>query len=456
MTAPSTAIADHNAPVISVDGSNAALEHSYSHWTSDQTRFGIYFHWPFCAAKCPYCDFNSHVRRAPVDQDAFADALITELQTQAGWLDAKPPVDSIFFGGGTPSLMTGRTVERLLEAVVRIFPLAADTEITLEANPTSVEAGRFADYRRAGVNRVSVGVQALNDADLRALGRLHCAREALGAVELAAATFDRYSFDLIYARPRQSVDAWRAELEQALSFSPQHLSAYQLTIEPGTAFHALHAAGKLKVPEAELANDLFEVTQELCTQAGLPAYEVSNHASPGAQSRHNLVYWRSGQFLGVGPGAHGRIIHGDETFATGTIKSPELWRATVASSIDGAPQAATSDLIETRAAVSSDLIAAELRRQAGHGLDELTPLTVSELADELLVMGLRLSEGVCLAQLRARAGQTVGTGSLASLADDGLITAEGLAQGRIVPTRAGRNVTNALAVELSRALVAHA
>ena len=268
--------------------------------------FGVYVHWPFCLAKCPYCDFNSHVRHEKPDEARFARAIAAELAQTAARIGSRT-LTSVFFGGGTPSLMRPETVAAILGEIARHWPLQADTEITLEANPTSVEAERFRGYRAAGVNRVSLGVQALDDASLKALGRMHTAEEALAAVAIAKSSFPRVSFDLIYARPAQTPTQWRAELKRALDEQVEHLSLYQLTIEEGTPFAALHRAGKLKVPDTDLARELWDVTQETCDAAGISAYEISNHARPGAESRHNLVYWRSGEYVGVGPGAHGRI-----------------------------------------------------------------------------------------------------------------------------------------------------
>jgi putative oxygen-independent coproporphyrinogen III oxidase len=290
--------------------------------------FGIYVHWPFCKAKCPYCDFNSHVRHGAVDTMSFAQALVRELE----WMKQRTPdrtVTSIFFGGGTPSLMPPAAVARVLEGIAALWPVSPEAEITLEANPTSVEAENFRGYRTAGVNRVSVGVQALNAADLAALGRQHSPEEALAAFRLAAKIFPRVSFDLIYARPGQSLEAWREELTRALGEQQGHMSLYQLTIEPETRYFDLHEAGKLKIPDDDLGADLYEVTQELTEKAGLPAYEISNHAQLGHDSQHNLLYWRYGEYAGVGPGAHSRLVDGDRRFALATEKHPEGWRAKV-------------------------------------------------------------------------------------------------------------------------------
>ena len=269
--------------------------------------FGVYVHWPFCLAKCPYCDFNSHVRHKAIDETRYLGAFAREMAHMAALAPGRT-VGSIFLGGGTPSLMAPKTVAGILDQIARHWPVADDVEVTLEANPTSVEAERFKGYRVAGVNRVSMGIQALNDADLKALGRQHSVAEALAAVDTANAIFDRTSFDLIYARSGQTVSAWRAELSEAISRAGGHLSLYQLTIEDGTQFKKLHQAGKLVVPDDDLARDLYDLTQEVCDRHGLAAYEISNHARAGAECRHNLTYWRYGEYAGIGPGAHGRLV----------------------------------------------------------------------------------------------------------------------------------------------------
>ena len=272
----------------------------------EKPRFGVYVHWPFCLSKCPYCDFNSHVRHAAIDESRFVCAFSTEIAATAARVPGRS-VSTVFFGGGTPSLMQPQTIGAILEAIAQHWPMASDVEITLEANPSSVEATRFAGYRAAGVNRVSIGLQSLDDGALRALGRLHSAREGLDAIAVARSVFDRYSFDLIYARPGQTPDAWAAELKRALAEAGEHLSLYQLTIEQGTPFHLLHASGKLMTPDEDTARALYDVTQMVCADAGLPAYEVSNHSRPGRECRHNLVYWRAHEYAGIGPGAHGRL-----------------------------------------------------------------------------------------------------------------------------------------------------
>jgi len=331
-------------------------------------------HWPFCKAKCPYCDFNSHVRRQDIDQGRFAAALLKELD----WFARRTPgreVTSVFFGGGTPSLMDPRTVSAVIDGISARWPVGGGVEISLEANPTSVEAERFSGYAAAGVNRISLGIQALSDKALAALGRQHSAKEALAAFDIARRQFRSVSFDLIYARPRQTIEGWRAELSSALSIAVDHLSLYQLTIEPGTAFFDLQKRGKLHIPHDDLAADFYEATQELCASAGLPAYEVSNHARPGALCRHNMIYWRGGEWAGIGPGAHGRIGDGVDAprIATSTEKNPETWLSHV----------------ETR----------------GHGLVTEESLTLDEAAAEVLMMGLRLDEGVDLRRFEHLGGQ---------------------------------------------------
>jgi putative oxygen-independent coproporphyrinogen III oxidase len=377
--------------------------------------FGIYVHWPFCAAKCPYCDFNSHVRHQPVDQQRFAAAFATELATMRARTGPRE-VTSIFLGGGTPSLMKPETVAAVLDAVAGNWTVAGGAEITLEANPSSVEASRFRGYRAAGVNRVSLGVQALNDADLRLLGRLHNVEEALTAIGLAREIFPRLSFDLIYARPGQTLDGWAAELEQAIGHAADHLSLYQLTIEEGTPFHALHAAKKLIVPDPDLAADLYAVTQEVATARGLPAYEISNHARPGAESRHNLTYWRYGEYVGVGPGAHGRFVESGRRIVTIAEKMPETW----------------ANLVEAK----------------GHGITGGETLTRSEETDEFLLMGLRLAEGIDLARYEMLSGRPFSTPRLSVLEDEGLIEQVGNSRLRATPT--GMIVLDAVVADLAR------
>jgi putative oxygen-independent coproporphyrinogen III oxidase len=376
--------------------------------------FGVYVHWPFCAAKCPYCDFNSHVRHGGVDAMGFADAICRELETLRGRTGPRD-VDSIFFGGGTPSLMPDQAVAQILDRIGALWTCRSDVEVTLEANPTSVEAERFRGYRDAGVNRVSLGVQSLRDSDLQALGRLHSAQEAKQAIALAQGLFPRMSFDIIYARMGQSLADWRSELSEVLSLAGEHLSLYQLTIEPDTPFAALHDAGKLVVPDTDLARDLFDLTQEMTDRAGLPAYEISNHARPGAECRHNLVYWRCGDYVGVGPGAHGRITEDGVRIATATARNPEAWRKQV--------------------------------EQRGDGLTIDEPLDAEEIADEFLVMGLRLSEGIDPARYQVLAGRPFDPGRIADLKAHGLIAER--ANGHLAVTPEGFPVLNAVVADLA-------
>jgi putative oxygen-independent coproporphyrinogen III oxidase len=376
--------------------------------------FGVYIHWPFCAAKCPYCDFNSHVRHVAIDQQRYAAALAREMASMRARTGPRT-VTSIFLGGGTPSLMKPETVGAVLDAVAANWTVPDGIEVTLEANPSSVEAERFRGYRDAGVNRVSLGVQALNDRDLKFLGRLHNVEQALGAIRLARETFPRLSFDLIYARPGQSLEAWDAELREAIGHAADHLSLYQLTIEEGTPFHALHAAGKIPVPGPDHAADLYELTQAVTASHGLPAYEVSNHARPGAESRHNLVYWRYGEYAGIGPGAHGRFIEGGRRIVTFTERTPETWLS----------------LVEAR----------------GHGITGGEVLTRSEEADEFLLMGLRLIEGIDVARYEALAGRPLSDRRLSVLLDERLV--EPVGNSRLRATPSGMVVLDALVADLA-------
>ncbi|WP_316013364.1 radical SAM family heme chaperone HemW [Roseobacter sp. HKCCA0434] len=369
--------------------------------------FGVYVHWPFCQAKCPYCDFNSHVRRE-VDQHAWRQALVSEIEAQAA-LTGPRRVDTVFFGGGTPSLMEPETVATVLQAIGRYWSLAEDAEISLEANPTSVEAGRFAGYRDAGVNRISMGIQALNDADLRRLGRLHSAAEGLAAFDVARGLFERVSFDLIYARQDQTRADWMAELDRALALDLDHLSLYQLTIEAATRFGELHARGALRgLPSDARASDMYFDTQDRMERAGLPAYEISNHARADAQSRHNLVYWRYGDYAGIGPGAHGRLTLGDGTrLATEAERQPERW-------------------LDERAV-------------------ERTALSRRDQALECLLMGLRLAEGVSRSRVEALDAEIFDPDAIARLEDDGLVSQD---RDRLTITKTGRPLTNAILREL--------
>ncbi|MGI9404249.1 MAG: radical SAM family heme chaperone HemW [Hyphomicrobium sp.] len=385
---------------------------------TDDPGFGVYVHWPFCAQKCPYCDFNSHVRFGGVDEERFLAAFLRELDNTAGLVGPRK-VASIFFGGGTPSLMEAGTVGAILDRVARVWTVDRNAEITLEANPGSVEAGRFRGYREAGVNRISLGVQSLRDDVLKSLGRIHTVAEAKAAIEIARATFDRFSFDLIYARPGQNAAAWAPELREALGLAGDHLSLYQLTIEPETPFAKLHAAGKLTVPDGDAALALYDVTQELTGAAGLPAYEISNHAAPGEESRHNLIYWRTGEYVGVGPGAHGRLKLSGARHATSTERTPERWL--------------------------------ELVECDGHGRVEAVPLTSAEATDETLLMGLRLTEGIDLDRLASQGGVRPSAAAIAELSELGLVEAVPGPVGswRLCATRRGRFVLNEIVLRLS-------
>ncbi len=376
--------------------------------------FGVYVHWPFCLSKWPYCDFNSHVRHAAIDEPRFARAFAAEIAATAARAPGRT-VSSIFFGGGTPSLMQPATIAAVLDSISRHWHVAADAEITLEANPTSVEAARFRGYRLAGVNRVSLGVQALDDRALAALGRLHSAREALDAVAIARSVFDRYSFDLIYARPQQTPAEWAEELKLALAEAAEHLSLYQLTIEQETPFATLHAAGKLIIPDDDTARALYDTTQEVCAAHGLVAYEISNHARPGSECRHNLVYRRAQEYAGVGPGAHGRLdIHGSR-HATATEKRPEAWLQRV--------------------------------ERDGHGLTTDDVLTREEMADEFLLMGLRLTEGIDPARYTALMNRPLDPVRIAALREHGLV--ETTDAGRLRVSMPGFPVLDAVVADLA-------
>jgi oxygen-independent coproporphyrinogen-3 oxidase len=382
--------------------------------TDRNQAFGVYVHWPFCLSKCPYCDFNSHVRHAPIDEERYARAFAREIATTAARAPGRE-VTSIFLGGGTPSLMQPQTVGAVLDAIGQHWHVAKDVEVTLEANPTSVEATRFRGYRTAGVNRVSLGVQALDDASLKALGRLHTAREALDAVAIARTIFDRYSFDLIYARPDQTAQMWTDELKRAISEAAEHLSLYQLTIEPETPFFGLHAAGKLKIPDEAVARALYDVTQEVCAQQGLPSYEISNHARPGAECRHNLVYWRGQEYAGVGPGAHARLDIDGRRHAIATEKRPETWLMRVEAQGNGV--------------IADDILNSE------------------ERADEFLLMGLRLAEGIDPQRYKALSGRALDPRRIALLKDEGAITVD--ASGWLRVTKDGFPLLDAVVADLA-------
>ncbi|MEM8572085.1 MAG: radical SAM family heme chaperone HemW [Pseudomonadota bacterium] len=379
-----------------------------SHEDWQEGGFGIYIHWPFCSAKCPYCDFNSHVVSS-IDHDRWARAYLTEIACLASEVPGRP-LRSVFFGGGTPSLMEPRTVGAILDAIAHNWPLQDDLEVTLEANPTSVEANKFRAFRQAGVNRLSLGVQALNDADLRALGRRHTAKEALDALSLARETFPRISFDLIYARAHQTLAEWEAELQQACAMAADHLSLYQLTIEPGTRFGELASRNRLRgLPEDDLATDLYEATQSVLEAHGLPAYEISNHARVGAECRHNLVYWRYGDYAGLGPGAHGRLTLQGERFSTYATASPADWLSQV-----------------------------ELR---GHGEAERERLDRSIQGEEMLIMGLRIAEGIDARRYKRLTGQSLDESATDRLISEGFLSHS---NGRLRLTRAGRPVANSV------------
>jgi oxygen-independent coproporphyrinogen-3 oxidase len=379
-----------------------------------KTQFGVYVHWPFCLSKCPYCDFNSHVRRAPIDEQRFVRAFAAEIASTAARVPGRT-VSTIFFGGGTPSLMQPATVGAILDSIAQHWSVAPDAEVTLEANPTSVEAARFRGYRSAGVNRVSLGVQALDDRALAELGRLHSAREAIEAVRIAQSAFERTSFDLIYARPQQTPNDWENELTRALAETGEHLSLYQLTIEPETPFAALHAAGRLKTPDDDAARALYDTTQDVCGAHGLPAYEISNHARPGAECRHNLVYWRAHEYAGIGPGAHGRLDIDGDRHATATEKRPEAWLARVESD--------------------------------GHGRVTDDVLMRGEMADEFLLMGLRLAEGIDPARYAALAGRPLDEARIATLRQNGFV--EMTSAGRLRVSLPGFPVLDAVVADLA-------
>ncbi len=376
-----------------------------------QGGFGLYLHWPFCAAKCPYCDFNSHVSNA-IDHDAWRTAYLREIDRYAA-LTSGRVLNSVFFGGGTPSLMPAETVQAILDRIRHHWTPANDLEITLEANPGSVEATRFAGYAAAGVNRISMGIQALNDIDLRRLGRIHSVAEARAAFSIARCHFDRVSFDLIYARQDQTLADWRTELSKALSMAVDHLSLYQLTIEPGTAFGARHDAGGLRgLPTDDLAVDMYEVTQELCGAAGMPAYEVSNHAAPGAESRHNLIYWRQGDYVGIGPGAHGRLTLDGTRWATEAFSNPAKWLSHSHDAKTEKPWAAVPG-----------------RDRAG----------------EYLMMGLRLSTGIDMQRYENLAKAPFDTSVIERLVDLNMVQIDGTS---LAATPQGRMVLNSVITEL--------
>lgn len=377
----------------------------------EEKLFGLYVHWPFCLSKCPYCDFNSHVHDH-VDHQAWSDALLRELEHYAAITPGRR-LASIFFGGGTPSLMKPETVAAVIDAAQKHWNFSNDIEITLEANPTSVEAGKFTAFRQAGVNRVSLGIQSLRDEDLKFLGRTHSAGEGQAAIDIARSVFDRYSFDLIYARPQQTLESWRAELAEALDRTGGHLSLYQLTIEPGTKFFTQHARGDFVIPDDIAAGDLYEVTQDILGAAGLPAYEISNHARAGQESRHNLTYWRYGDYAGIGPGAHGRLSLSRGKIATRAHRAPDIWLQNVAAH--------------------------------GHGAHPHEAVTIDQQVMECVMMGLRLAEGIPLTRIESIAGKAVADifdpVKIASLVNEEYLTMDNT---RIIATAAGRQRLNSL------------
>ncbi|NDH25370.1 MAG: coproporphyrinogen III oxidase [Rhodobacteraceae bacterium] len=388
---------------------------SYSHTSPTEDwqngGFGIYIHWPFCAAKCPYCDFNSHVVSS-IDEDRWRTAYLKEIDRTAQ-LTGQRSVRSIFIGGGTPSLMSPSLVGALLEKIASVWRLEGDCEISLEANPTSVEAERLRGFRAAGVNRVSMGIQSLNDQDLKRLGRLHTAQEALKSFDIAQNIFERTSFDLIYARQHQSLSQWENELKQALSLGLNHMSLYQLTIEAGTAFGDRYEKGNLKgLPDEDLASDLFEMTRQLCDAEGLRAYEVSNHAKSGHECRHNLVYWNYGDYAGIGPGAHGRLTLDNVRYSTDTHKQPAKWLTEV---------------------------------ENGSGDSSVSPLSLAEQGTEMVLMGMRLSTGISKNRFQSLFGTPPSDTVLKELASQGFITIEGE---QIMATRAGTLLLNHLVGQL--------
>lgn len=383
--------------------------------TEDKRGFGVYIHWPFCKAKCPYCDFNSHVRER-IEEDAWRESYLKELAHYATMTPGRS-VTSIFFGGGTPSLMNPATTEAVIDAVARHWRIANDIEITLEANPTSVEARKLRDFRQAGINRVSLGIQALDDADLKFLGRQHNQDEALKALGFAAETFERFTFDLIYARPGQSTDKWRAELQRALTFAADHISLYQLTIETGTVFEQAYARGDFVLPEEDVQAELYELTADMLGGAGMAGYEISNYARPGSESRHNLTYWRYGDYVGIGPGAHGRLTIDGGKFATRQHRAPERWLEMVA--------------------------------ERGHATRQHETVTLEERVIELTMMGLRLAEGIPLSRFEAEAGRPFAAcldpQRLGRLSEGGFLEVQ---EGRLLATVLGRQRLDAVLGDL--------
>ncbi|MEL6993296.1 MAG: radical SAM family heme chaperone HemW [Pseudomonadota bacterium] len=373
--------------------------------------FGVYIHWPFCEAKCPYCDFNSYARKN-INQNQWLDGYLKEIDRYAELLPNRA-INSVFFGGGTPSLMDPAIVEKMISFILSHWSASNDIEITLEANPTSVEADKFNAYADAGVNRISMGVQALNDRDLKRLGRTHSVKEAKQAFDIARRNFNRVSFDLIYARQSQTLEDWQKELRQALDMAVDHLSLYQLTIEQGTAFGDRYKRGKLPdLPDDDDAADMYQVTQDICAEAGLDAYEVSNYAKRGAQSRHNLIYWQYGDYVGIGPGAHGRVTLAGQRYATDTWKSPEKWLASA---------------------------------KQGNGDKHKTAIAPLDQAAEYLMMGLRIAEGIDLSRYAGLAGEPLDNEAITYLKDINMIE---LRENRLTASENGRPVLNSLIQEL--------
>lgn len=383
--------------------------------TNDPRGFGIYIHWPFCKAKCPYCDFNSHVRER-IEEDSWRESYLKELAHFAAMVPDRQ-VTSIFLGGGTPSLMDPNTAAAVIDAVARHWRIANDIEVTLEANPTSVEAGKLKDFRSAGINRVSLGIQALDDKDLKFLGRQHNQQEALAALDLAATTFDRFTFDLIYARPGQTAASWDQELSRALGFAADHISLYQLTIEPGTVFEQAYARGDFRLPDEDVQAELYEMTGARLGEAGLAGYEISNYARPGSESRHNLTYWRYGDYIGIGPGAHGRLTLGDRKIATRQHRAPERWL---------------------------EMVAAD-----GHATRQFDEVVREARVSEMVMMGLRLAEGIPLARFIAESGrdirEAIDGGNLDRLVAGGFLQ---LTHDRLLATEEGRQRLDAVLGEL--------
>lgn len=373
--------------------------------------FGVYVHWPFCQSKCPYCDFNSHVHEK-IDHDQWTQAYLREIEHTSHLMPGRV-VDTVFFGGGTPSLMKPEQIDAILTKIKSSWKTNPNWEVTLEANPTSVEIGKFQGFKDAGINRVSLGIQSFNEDDLKFLGRKHNATEAKQALDIAAKTFERFSFDLIYARPNQTVAAWEAELNEALSIAKTHLSLYQLTIEQGTPFYTQHARGDFKIPDQDLGADLYDATQVILDKQGMPAYEVSNHAIPGQESRHNLIYWRYGDYAGIGPGAHGRLTMNGEKKATRTHRAPEIWLERVA--------------------------------KDNHGYHPFEDVTRQQRVQECLMMGLRLSEGVPWQRVHDEYGgdarEFLSSDKLDRLIDEGMLVDDGKT---ITATATGRKCLNAV------------